>query len=61
MDKKKIEKELLAKAENKSGKLFITCNNAFEIAENLNIDPVEVGKMCNVLKIKIMNCKLGCF
>jgi hypothetical protein len=61
MDKKKIEEALLAKATKKGDKLFITCANAFKIAEKQNIALIEIGKICNAKKIKISNCQLGCF
>lgn len=39
----------------------ITCKEAFEIAEKLNIETIVVGKTLNELKIKIKQCQLGCF
>jgi hypothetical protein len=39
----------------------ISCKKAFEIASELNISILEVGKACNREKIKISSCQLGCF
>jgi hypothetical protein len=61
MDRKKIEEALLAKAKPKEGKLYINCKDAIKIAEDIGVAPIETGKVCNELKIKINNCKLGCF
>jgi LAO/AO transport system kinase len=54
---KKI-KELLKQ---KSTEGCITCSDARKIAEDLGIAYIEVGKIANNLKIKIKDCKLGCF
>lgn len=61
MDGKKIEKALLAKSRPKEGKMYINCKDAIKIAEDFGIAPIETGKICNELKIKITNCQLGCF
>ncbi len=39
----------------------ITCKQAFEIADRLNLSPGAVGKKINELGIKIKGCQLGCF
>ncbi|MDY6967122.1 MAG: hypothetical protein SVR08_00500 [Spirochaetota bacterium] len=39
----------------------ITCKDARQIADELGIDNLEVGKKINELKIKITKCELGCF
>jgi hypothetical protein len=61
MDRKKTEELILAKAKTKKDKKFINCTDAINIADSLNIAPIEVGKLCNELGIKIQNCRLGCF
>lgn len=47
------------KTRTKDGK--ITCKDAFDIAEELNIKRIEVGKKLDEMKIKIKGCQLGCF
>ena len=61
MKKEKIKEELLKKTVTHEGKQSITCANALEIAEKLSVAPIEVGKMCNEMEIRIKNCQLGCF
>ncbi len=39
----------------------IPCIMAFKIAREYNCSVAEVGSWCNELKIKIVNCQLGCF
>ncbi|WP_054692227.1 hypothetical protein [Syntrophomonas palmitatica] len=39
----------------------ISCTEARELAEKLNVDPGDIGKACNEAKIKIFACELGCF
>ncbi|HHT45897.1 MAG TPA: hypothetical protein GX004_01205 [Firmicutes bacterium] len=39
----------------------IPCVMAFKIARECNCSVAEIGKLCNELNIKIVNCQLGCF
>ncbi len=39
----------------------ITCKDALNIANELNVSPGSVGKAANNLKVKIKGCQLGCF
>jgi hypothetical protein len=61
MEKEAIKKEILDKVIVKEGKQFVDCPTALAIADKLNITPIEVGRFCNELGIKIQNCQLGCF
>ena len=61
MNEEEIKKALMDKIDVKSGKLFIECTTTIEIAEKLSVTPIEVGKICNKMGIKIVNCQLGCF
>ena len=40
---------------------WISCAVAREIAEDLGVSPVVVGKACDLLDIRIKSCVLGCF
>lgn len=61
MERKKIEEAIASKVIEKEGKKFIPCPAALKIAETLKVPQSEVGKACNDMKVKIMNCQLGCF
>lgn len=39
----------------------LSCKEAFKIASELECETSRVGQACNELKIKIINCQLGCF
>jgi len=39
----------------------LSCEKARELAEELRVPVDEIGRICNVLKIKITACQLGCF
>ncbi len=39
----------------------LSCAVAFKMARKLNITPRMVGNKANELKIRIINCQLGCF
>jgi hypothetical protein len=39
----------------------LPCGAAFKIARDLDVPLADVGRTCNELGIKIMQCQLGCF
>jgi hypothetical protein len=39
----------------------IACAVAFRLAEELGLSRKNLGEMLNELKIKIIQCQLGCF
>lgn len=39
----------------------VLCSGALAIAKSLEISPKEVGRIANLLNIKISKCQLGCF
>lgn len=39
----------------------ITCAAAFRLAAELGISRAEMGNFLNELRIKIIECQLGCF
>jgi hypothetical protein len=39
----------------------IPCAAAFKLAEELGLSRSELGQLLNELRIKIINCQLGCF
>ncbi len=39
----------------------IACADAFKIAQDLDVPLADVGRTCNELGIKVMQCQLGCF
>lgn len=55
------ERELLEKLKEMAPQGRISCSEARQLAEKLNVNPSEVGKACNEAKIKIYACELGCF
>jgi hypothetical protein len=39
----------------------IACAAAFKLAEELGLSRKDLGELLNDLKIKIIQCQLGCF
>jgi hypothetical protein len=39
----------------------IACAVAFRLAEELDLSRKDLGELLNELKIKIIQCQLGCF
>ncbi len=61
MTREQIEEKIRKQIFIKDEKNCLACDKAFEIAAELGIEPSEIGKVCNMLKIKIVACQLGCF
>ncbi len=57
MSQEKLKKEV----EDLAVDGYLTCQQAFQISEKLNCSPLEVGKKCDEMEIKIAKCQLGCF
>ena len=55
------EKELIEKLKDLAPQGRISCSDARQLAEKLEIPYGVVGKACNEAKIKIFACELGCF
>lgn len=53
--------EIIAKIKEAAPKGKITCTDARQIAADFNLDPSEIGKLCDEIEIKICACELGCF
>ncbi len=39
----------------------LACEKAHALADELGISLQDIGKLCNELSIKIVQCQLGCF
>jgi hypothetical protein len=39
----------------------LACTEAFKISRDLDVPLADVGRTCNGLGIKIVQCQLGCF
>jgi hypothetical protein len=55
------DKDLIAKLKELAPQGKISCTEARQLAEKLEIHPADIGKACNEAKIKIYACELGCF
>ncbi|PLX03990.1 MAG: hypothetical protein C0594_09725 [Marinilabiliales bacterium] len=60
-----MEKEIYQNLEpffEKAGdKTKIACEDALSVAKKLGVSSIEVAKVINKYKVKIINCQLGCF
>ena len=55
-------KELVASATfEEGGRKKLTCAEAFRLAEEHNVELLDITRICNQERIKICRCQLGCF
>lgn len=57
----KLTDAVVEQARQDGGEKRLTCAEAFEVARKLNVEIVEIGRICNQTNIKICKCQLGCF
>ncbi|MCD6319651.1 MAG: hypothetical protein J7M03_03110 [Candidatus Desulfofervidaceae bacterium] len=39
----------------------VRCPDCLAVAQQFNVKPIVIGRLCNELKLKICGCQLGCF
>jgi hypothetical protein len=62
MDKSEdLVNAVLEGAQEVDGRKKLACAQAFELANEFQVEVVEVGRICNKQNIKICKCQLGCF
>lgn len=54
-------KEIIEKIKELAPQGRISCADARQLAEKLNLESAQVGKACDEAKIKVCGCELGCF
>lgn len=54
-------KEIIEKIKELAPQGRISCADARQLAEKLNLEYAQVGKACDEAKIKMCGCELGCF
>lgn len=55
------EEKVLQEVKARSGDGRLPCRIAFEIAAELGVEPIAIGRAANRLGVKIIDCQLGCF
>jgi hypothetical protein len=45
----------------REGRMTLRCEDAFAVAREHDVRVLEIGRICNQNKIKIVQCQLGCF
>lgn len=60
-DKLEIVQAVLEAMEEVGGRRTLSCEAAFRLAEEMNLDLLDIGQVCNEEKIRIVRCQLGCF
>jgi hypothetical protein len=55
------QEEVKARIKAAAPKGRIACPTAFRLAEELSLSRRDLGELLNELKIKIIQCQLGCF
>ncbi len=55
------DKELLEAIRGRVREGRLDCKYALELAEELEVPPARIGRICDEENIRIVNCQLGCF
>ena len=57
----KIPEKVLQAVKEAAPEARLSCADAHALAEKLGVEPAVIGQAADELKIKIKNCRLGCF
>lgn len=52
---------VIERAQEIDGRKKLACAEAFKLAQEFQVEAVEIGRICNKQNIKICKCQLGCF
>jgi len=61
MDNERLTDAVMERAVDVDDKKKLSCAQAFELAKELNVAVVEIGRICNQHDVRICQCQLGCF
>ena len=59
--KEELTNAVLERAQEDDGEKRLSCAEAFELAQEFEVEVVEIGRICNHHNIRIRKCQLGCF
>ncbi len=52
---------VLERVEERDGRKKLACAEAFELAQEFEVEVIEIGRICNQRNVRICKCQLGCF
>ena len=52
---------VIERAQEIDGIKKLACAEAFKLAQEFQVEAIEIGRICNKQNIKICKCQLGCF
>jgi len=67
VEKRKMDEEkdllnaVLKRAQDTDRTRKLSCAEAFELAQEFQVEAGRIGRICNQQNIKICKCQLGCF
>ena len=61
MDKEELSKAVIERAQEIDSRKKLACIEAFNLAQEFEVEVIDIGRICNRNNIKIHKCQLGCF
>ncbi len=61
MEKIKRYEDVVAAIQERSREGKLRCGNAFRVAEELNVTPLDVGRAADAIDVRLSHCQLGLF
>jgi len=56
-----LTKAIIERSKEVNGRRTLTCVQAFGLAGELGVEPIQIGRICNQENIRLGGCQLGCF
>jgi len=60
-EEKDLVNAVLERCQDVNGAGKLSCAEAFELAQEFQVEVGQIGRICNQQNIKICKCQLGCF
>ncbi len=61
MQRSRLREIVLDASRRRKGRLSLSCADAFKIADKHDVLLRDIGRACDLEKIRICRCRLGCF
>ncbi len=59
--REELTQAVVERSRERNGRKTLTCAEAFQLAAELGVKTVEIGRICNQHGIRLCSCQLGCF
>jgi hypothetical protein len=56
-----LTQAVVGRSKERNGRKTLTCAEAFQLAAEMGVEVIRIGRICNEQDIRLCGCQLGCF